>query len=204
MTEEVIHKKEPEAANTQAAEQREEAPTAKGGPLSPAAMAAFARFLDALNEEDKQVLTGLLTRFREMAAESLAAAQAAEEEAMLAAMEEIPVFAGIRGRTDAMHALIAQVPWLRSLPLRDRLAAACYIDRGMQQHTPTPEEKLQAVLSDPALLRALAEKQAALRAAQARGTPPAVGTGLAPATVKEKPKSLSEAKTEAKRFLRAK
>jgi hypothetical protein len=174
------------------------------GPLSPVAMAAFANFLAALDEQDKATLSTLIAHLREIVASQKAAAAAAEEEAMLAGMEGEAAFAGIRDRMGAMRTLMEQVPWLRELPLRDRLAAACYIDRGMQAHTPTPEEKLQAVLSDPALLRALAEKQAALQAQAGRTAPPIISGGHAPATVKKPPKSLAEAKTEAKRFLRAK
>ena len=172
--------------------------------LSPAAITALANFLGSLNQRDTQVLTALLARFRSLFERQRAVSAAAEEEACLSEMEKEPAFQGIRGRREAMHGLIARVPWLRNLPTRDRLAAACYIDRGMQQHAPTPEEKLEAVLSDPALLRALAQKQAALRAALANGTPPVRNGGRAPAVIKETPKSLSEAKTEAKRFLRAK
>ena len=173
-------------------------------PLSPAAMAAFGQFLAALDGQDKATLSTLIAPLREILAAQQAAAAAAEEEDVLAGMEGEAAFAGIRDRMGAMRQLMAQVPWLRELPLRDRLAAACYIDRGMQQHTPTPEEKLQALLADPALLRALAEKQAALRAQGSISAPPILSGGRAPAAVKKPPRSLSEAKTEAKRFLRAK
>lgn len=205
MKQEDIHQQEngADGASAAPAAQKTEG-AAAAGLLSPAATAALAQLFASLDGHDKQALLSLITRFREMAEAGRAAQMAAEEEACLCEMEGQPAFCGIRGRLQAMHGLISGVPWLQALPLRERLAAACYIDRGMQLHAPTREEKLQAVLSDPALLRALAERQATLQSATQKSTPPILSGGRAPAVVKAPPRSLSEARDEAKRYLRAK
>jgi hypothetical protein len=185
-------------------EQDEKEGGAASGLLSPAAMRAFGAFLAALTEEDRQTLQALLARLQGLS-QSLAAERArVARESALAALEQDGRLAGIRDRLPEIDALIARLPWLQALPIEERLAIACYLDRGMQQHAPTAEEKLEAVLSDPALLRALSERQAALRLAHGSMTPPVAARGLAPALVKTPPETLSEAKREAKRFLRVK
>ena len=182
----------------------EEAGEEAGEAISQGAREAFAAFLSALSPQDKQVLCAVLGRLQDYERARAEQARAAAEAACLLEMEREPAFAGIREQVDGMQALISRLPWLQALPVRERLEAACYMDRGMRWHAPTPQEKLEALLSDPALMRALAERQAALRQAQEKTTPPVrAGAGLAPATAVAKPKSLGEAKQAAKRFLRA-
>ena len=196
---------EAEVTAEAAAEATEAAPSEAAHGLSPAAEEAFAHFLSVLTPEERQVLVGVISRLRAYEAAQAEAARAAEEAACLREMESEPAFAGISERAEALRALIGSVSWLRELPTRDRLAAACYIDRGMRLHTPTPQEKLEGLLSDPALMRALAERQAAVRAARARQTPPiAPGMGQAPAAPVASPRSLGEAKRAAKNILRVK
>lgn len=191
-------------AETAADAPAEEAAAAPGGaPLSPAAMAALAQFAASLTGEDREVLAAVLTRLSRLAAAEQEAARLAEEEACLAALEGDRAFADIRRRRAGMQELIEALPWLRALPLRDRLAAACCLDRGRRVPSPTTEEeRLEAVLGDPALLRALAERQARARRAGGEGLPPTPAPGRAPACLKAPPASLSEAKAEAKRALR--
>ena len=182
----------------------EEAGEEAGEAISQGAREAFAAFLSALSPQDKQVLCAVLGRLQDYARARAEQARAAAEAACLLEMEREPAFAGIREQVDGMQALISRLPWLQALPVRERLETACYMDRGMRWHAPTPQEKLEALLSDPALMRALAERQAALRQAQEKTTPPVrAGAGLSPATAVAKPKSLGEAKQAAKRFLRA-
>ena len=182
----------------------EEAGEEAGEAISQGAREAFAAFLSALSPQDKQVLCAVLGRLQDYERARAEQARAAAEAACLLEMEREPAFAGIREQVDGMQALISRLPWLQALPVRERLEAACYMDRGMRWHAPTPQEKLEALLSDPALMRALAERQAALRQAQEKTTPPVrAGAGLSPATAVAKPKSLGEAKQAAKRFLRA-
>lgn len=191
---------------TEAAEKptEEEAGEKAGEAISQGAREAFAAFLSALSPQDKQVLCAVLGRLQDYERARAEQARAAAEAACLSEMEREPAFAGIREQADGMQALISKLPWLQALPVRERLEAACYMDRGMRWHAPTPQEKLEALLSDPALMRALAERQAALRLAQEKTTPPVrAGAGLSPATAVAKPKSLGEAKQAAKRFLRA-
>lgn len=182
----------------------EEAAAAPGGaPLSPAAMAALSQFAASLTGEDREVLAAVLTRLSRLAAAEQEAARLAEEEACLTALEGERAFGDIRRRRAGMQELIEALPWLRALPLRDRLAAACCLDRGRRVPSPTTEEeRLEAVLGDPALLRALAERQARARRAGGEGLPPTPAPGRAPACLKAPPASLSEAKAEAKRALR--
>ncbi len=191
---------------TEAAEKpaEEEAGEEAGEAISQGAREAFAAFLSALSPQDKQVLCAVLGRLQDYERARAEQARAAAEAACLLEMEREPAFAGIREQVDGMQALISRLPWLQALPVRERLETACYMDRGMRWHAPTPQEKLEALLSDPALMRALAERQAALRQAQEKTTPPVrAGAGLSPATAVAKPKSLGEAKQAAKRFLRA-
>lgn len=193
-------------AETEAVEKpaEEEAGEPAGEAISQEAREAFAAFLSALSPKDKQVLCAVLGRLQDYERARAEQARAAAEAACLLEMEREPAFAGIREQADGMQALISKLPWLQALPVRERLEAACYMDRGMRWHAPTPQEKLEALLSDPALMRALAERQAALRLAQEKTTPPVrAGAGLSPATAVAKPKSLGEAKQAAKRFFRA-
>ncbi|MBO5050957.1 MAG: hypothetical protein J6D31_02065 [Clostridia bacterium] len=196
-----VEETEAEAAEKPAEEEAEEE---AGEAISQGAREAFAAFLSALSPQDKQVLCAVLGRLQDYERARAEQARAAAEAACLLEMEREPAFAGIREQVDRMQALISRLPWLQALPVRERLETACYMDRGMRWHAPTPQEKLEALLSDPALMRALAERQAALRQAQEKTTPPVrAGAGLSPATAVAKPKSLGEAKQAAKRFLRA-
>ncbi len=160
--------------------------------------AAWENFLASLAPGDKEALLSVLTR---LAAREAARREEEEEAACLTEMEGMPAFAGISARRGEIDDLIARIGWLRALPMRDRLAAACYLDRGMRLHEPTREEKLEAVLSDPALLRALAEKQAMARAAK-RGAlaPTAHAGGRMPANLPKPPKDLGEAGLAAKQY----
>ena len=161
--------------------------------------AAWQSFLSAISAEDKGRLLAVLSRLAEG---ERARRLRAEEETLLAAMEKEPPFAGITARREQMQALIATVPWLAALPTRERLAAAFYLDRGMRYHEPTKEEKLSSLLSDPALLRAFAEKQATLAAAARAGVAPTVGSARMPADLPKPPRDLAEAGAAAKRVFR--
>jgi hypothetical protein len=66
------------------------------------------------------------------------------------------------------------------------------------------EEKLSALLSDPALLRAFAEKQALLTAEARAGVAPTARGGRMPADLPKPPRDLAEAGAAAKRVLRVK
>ena len=189
---------EEEVTEAEESEAKEEEADAPASPFSAEASEALAHLLSVMNEKDKAMLLALFARLaggREK--------KRAEEEACLSAMAGEEAFYDLRERAPEMAALIKETPWLQALPLREQLETACYICRGRGTHAPTPEEKLEAVLSDPALLRVLAERQAKLRAAQAATLPPLTHGGRAPALVKEAPKSLTEAKREAGRYLRA-
>ena len=171
------------------------APTAAPASLG----AAWQSFLSAVSAEDRERLLAVLARLSE---NERARRLQAEEESCLAQMEGEAPFTGIAARAAEMRALIARIPWLASLPTRERLAAAFYLDRGMRYHEPTKEEKLSALLSDPALLRAFAEKQAVLAAdARARVAPIARG-GRMPADLPKPPRNLAEAGAAAKRVFR--
>ena len=160
--------------------------------------AAWGKFLSSLSPDERETLIGVLTR---LATREAARREAEEEQAILAEMDSMPAFAGILSRRGELDALIGRIGWLRALPMRDRLAAACYLDRGMRLHEPTREEKLEAILSDPALMRALAEKQAMARAA-GRGAfaPTARAGGRMPANLPKPPKDLREAGLAAKQY----
>ena len=185
-------------------EPTEEPAAGEGGLLSATAYRAFTQFLSALTEEDKQTLQAVLARLSGLAEAQAAEAARAERERAIAALEAREGLRDIRARLPQLEGLIARLPWLLALPLSERLTVACYLDRGMQQHTQTAEEKLQAVLADGELMRALAAHGASLRAAHGSMMPPVATGGRAPALVKKPPADLSEAKREAKRFLRAK
>lgn len=202
----VVEEAVEEASAATTEEAAEATPKAEGAGateplLSPAATAALMQLATALTAEDKAVLATALGRLSQLAEAGQAAARQAEEEACLTDLAGEPAFADIRGRLPGMQALIESMPWLRALPLRDRLAVACCLDRGRQWQPPTEEERLSAVLSDPALLRALGERQASLRRAEGQGIPPTHRPGRAPAVLKAPPASLSEAKAEARRAL---
>ena len=174
-------------------------PETKGKPLEE----AFAAFLSSLSEGDRAGVAAMLTEAKKARAAHVAAARAAEEEAVIAEMEKADAFSDIRTRREAIEALCSHIYWLGALPLRERLATALYLDRGMRLHEPSAEEKLAAVLSDPALLRALAEKQAEEQAARASLLPPAhtLGTRM-PANLKKPPKNLAEAEEAAKHYFK--
>lgn len=160
--------------------------------------AAWGKFLAALSPRERETVLGALTRL----AEGERARRESEAVATcLAEMEKSPAFAGILSRRDAITDLISRVGWLQALPMRDRLAAACYLDRGMRLHEPTAEEKLEAILADPALMRALAERQATLRGAQKQTVAPGVRAGgRMPANLPKPPKTLREAGQAAKQY----
>lgn len=175
----------------------EEPPAATSAPLG----AAWQSFLSAISEEDRGKLLAVLARLAEG---ERARRLREEEDACLAEMEKEEPFLGIATRRDAMQTLVATVPWLSALPTRERLAAAFYLDRGMRYREPTKEEKLSALLSDPALLRAFAEKQALLTAEARAGVAPTARGGRMPADLPKPPRDLAEAGAAAKRVLRVK
>lgn len=167
--------------------------------------ALLAAFLAALSPTERQTLVAVLTRLSDGEREREAAAARAEEEAILSEMEKVPVFRGIGARAEALRALAGAVDWLGALPVRERLAAAFYIDRGMRYGEPTREDLLHAVLSDEALLRELAQRRREATETTKKTLPPVYarrGSAGMPATVKSAPKTLSEATGEAKKYLR--
>lgn len=171
-------------------------PTDETTPLPLAA--AWGKFLASLAPKERDTVLAVLSR---LAAREAARREAEEEQTVLTEMEGMPAFAGILARRGELRELIGKIGWLRALPIRDRLAAACYLDRGMRLHEPTREEKLEAILSDPALMRALAEKQAAARGARRGALAPAARTGgRMPANLPKPPKDLHEAGLAAKQF----
>ncbi len=172
-----------------------EPPAATPAPLG----AAWQSFLSAISAEDKGRLLAVLARLAEG---ERARRLREEEDALLAEMEGEAPFAGISTRRAEMQALIGEIPWLAALPTRERLAAAFYLDRGMRYHEPTKEEKLSALLSDPALLRAFAEKQAVLAAEARAGVAPTAHSGRMPADLPKPPRNLAEAGAAAKRVFR--
>ena len=188
-----------EITEAEAAPAEEQAPTTL--PLAE----AWRAFLAALSEEDRATVGMLLSSLAEAAREHRARAAEEEEAALFSEMESEPAFAGITERRDAMHALIDKIPWLRALPPRERLSAALYLDRGMRLSDPSPEEKLTAVLSDPALLRALAERHARDKAAARAAQPPTAGgthTQRMPARLPKTPLDLAEAGEAAKHYFK--
>ncbi|MBQ8859184.1 MAG: hypothetical protein IJ012_05280 [Clostridia bacterium] len=172
-----------------------EPPVAAPAPLG----AAWQSFLSAISAEDRAKLLAVLSRLAEG---ERARRLRAEEDALLAEMEKEPAFAGITSRRKQMQALVAEISWLAALPTRERLAAAFYLDRGMRYHEPTKEEKLSALLSDPALLRAFAERQAILAAEARERVAPIARGGRMPADLPKPPRNLAEAGAAAKRVFR--
>lgn len=167
--------------------------------------ALLAAFLAALSPTERQTLVAVLTRLSDGEREREARAARAEEEAILSEMEKVPVFRGIGARAEALRALAGAVDWLGALPVRERLAAAFYIDRGMRYGEPTREDLLHAVLSDEALMRELAQRRREATETTKKTLPPVHarrGSAGMPATVKSAPKTLSEATGEAKKYLR--
>lgn len=166
---------------------------------------ALADLFSSLSLRDRAMLMQALQRMLAGERERAAQEERAEEEAAMAEMDAMPAFAGILDRAEAVRELIARLDWLRALPMHERLSAALYLDRGMRLREPTPAEKLESVLADPALLRALAEKEALSREAERATRPPAVkganGSRM-PARVPKKPKSLAEAGEEAKHYFK--
>ena len=166
---------------------------------------ALADLFTSLSEPDRATLLFALQAMLASARERAAQKERAEEEAVMAEMDTMPAFAGILSRAEAVRALIGRLAWLRALPPRERLSAALYLDRGMRLREPTPAEKLESVLADPALLRALAEKQAFAREADRATRPPVVrgasGSRM-PARVPKEPKSLEEAGEAAKHYFK--
>lgn len=167
--------------------------------------ALLADFLAALTPTERQTLVAVLSHLSQAEREREAARARAEEDAILSEMEGEPVFRGIGARADALRALAGAVDWLGALPVRERLAAAFYIDRGMRYGEPTREDLLHAVLSDEALLRELSLRRREASELQKKTLPPVHakrGATGAPAAVKREPKTLAEATSEAKKFLR--
>lgn len=167
--------------------------------------AAWNRFFSSLSEGDRVTLLAVLDRLCAGERQRLEHEAHAAENAAIAEMDKDPAFAGIAERADALRTLISKIGWLRSLPMRDRLAAALYLDRGMHMREPTPAEKIEAVLADPALLRALAERQAmAEREAEALRPPTvrAAHSGRMPARLPKEPENLTEAGEAAKHYFK--
>lgn len=174
-----------------------------GTPRSEAELLSL--FLSSLSGVEREALTVALSRLVDAERMRAAEHELARENAALAEMERSHAFIGITERKEALDALCASVPWLRALPLYERLAAAYYIDRGARYGEPTREDLLTAVLSDKELLRELSLRRREAGELTARTLPPVgrtAGIGAAPATVKKSPRSLDEATGEAKRFLR--
>lgn len=185
-----------------------EEPAAVAEELAPAATdlrAAWEQFFASLSAEDRAALTAALDRLIAAEEHQLASEARAAEEATMAELEGEAAFAGICERAEAIRALIARISWLRALPMRERLVAALYLDRGMRLHEPTPEEKLEAVLSDPALMRALSERMALLRDRERALRPPTVRASHGarmPARLPEVPKNLKEAEEAAHHYFK--
>lgn len=119
-----------------------------------------------------------------------------EEEAQLAALDTDPAYAGIAGRAEALRSLQTQFPFLRTLAPRDRLIAAFHIDRSLHPPQPDTEQRLQALLQDAPLLRALSAYRSALLEARNRSVPTMAsesGATLPPAYRKPAPRDLREA-----------
>ena len=151
----------------EAAKEAEEAAVGEGASL-------ISRVLAALPEDARAALYAALARRRaERAAER-------EEEKAIAEMEGEAAFSDIRAHSDAVHALISRVEWLRALPPRERLAAALYLDRGMRLCAPEKKEEEGA----------------------ARTVTPTVRGGRMPANVKKAPQTLAEAGEAAKQYFK--
>ena len=181
------------------------APEEESAPATLPLEAAWRAFLAALSEEDRTTVGMLLTSLAEAAKEHRDRAAAAEEAALLSEMEKEEAFAGITERRDALRALIEKIGWVRALPPRERLSAALYLDRGMRLSDPSPEEKLSAVLADPALLRALAAHRAKDREAACAAQPPTAGgahSARMPANLPKTPLDLAEAGEAAKHYFK--
>ena len=201
-----MDKHEQDGAATENAEMVEAAaaPIEEKAPVTLPLGEAWRAFLAALSEEDRATVGMLLSSLAEAAREHRDRAAEAEETALLSEMEKEEAFAGITERRDAMHALIDKIPWLRALPPRERLSAALYLDRGMRLAEPSFEEKLSAVLADPALMRALAEHRARDRETAHKQPPTAGGAHSArmPARLPKTPLDLAEAGEAARHYFK--
>lgn len=107
--------------------------------------------------------------------------------------------AGFADAMDEIEAVIAETPALASMPDEDRLRTAYYIVRGKRPaHAPAPapsaEELFAALEKNPAAMRlAEARMLEMLGADSAPALMSSAGSASAPATVREKPKTIDEA-----------
>lgn len=165
----------------------------------------LAAFLAVLSPKDKKMLREVLARLAESERQREAEEKRKQTLHAIAEMDKSPCFTGIAARADAILALCHSVPWLAALPTCERLSAAYYIDRGMRYGEPTKEDLLHALLSDSDLQAALEMHRRAALEEGGHTLPPVLsrrGAGRAPATVKERPRTLTEASDEAKKYLR--
>jgi hypothetical protein len=135
---------------------------------------------------------------------ALASRMRREEEEAMAELAEDANYADIGNCAEELRALPARFPFLNTLPTKERLAAAYLMYRGLAEKPRTAEERLEELLSDPAMLRALSEKFSRLLAARREATPPIPvrsGTAVPPADRRPSPRDLREAATAAKRYL---
>ena len=127
-----------------------------------------------------------------------------EEDALLAELAKESGYSDIAEYAEEMHALPTRFPFLASLPPRDRLTAAYHMCRGLSAKPRTAEERLEELLSDPAMLQALSERFSRLLAARRDATPPVPirsGTAVPPADRRPSPRDLREASRAAKHYL---
>lgn len=109
--------------------------------------------------------------------------------------------AGFADAMDEIEAVLAETPALASMPDEERLRTAYYIVRGKRPapvpapaHEPSAEELFAALEKNPAAMR-LAEARLLelLGADSAPALFATAGSASAPATVREKPKTIDEA-----------
>lgn len=127
-----------------------------------------------------------------------------EEETALAELAEEPEYADITEYIEEIRALPSRFPFLADLPTKERLTAAYHMYRGLSASPRTAEERLEDLLTDPAMLRALSERFSKLLAARRDATPPVpvrTGTAVPPADRRPLPRDLREASVAAKRYL---
>ena len=127
-----------------------------------------------------------------------------EEENALAELAGEAGYTDIAEYAEEMRALPARFPFLATLPTKERLTAAYHMCRGLAATPRTTEEKLEALLTDSALLTALSERFSRLLAARRDATPPVPvrsGTAVPPADRRPSPRDLREASVAAKRYL---
>ena len=127
-----------------------------------------------------------------------------EEKTVLAELAREPGYADITEYAEEMRALPTRFPFLAGLPTKERLTAAYHMCRGMKEAPRTAEERLEELLTDPAMLGALSERFSRLLAARRDATPPVPvrsGTAVPPADRRTSPRDLREASVAAKRYL---